>query len=163
VKSNVSLYLFKYSVFSVFSFLLVVLINSLGCDYEFHTTKKGVDYFGVCKNGKLSIIQTSIDTGDTWGVELVQISFFKQLFWVVGSRKEIVDSGKNNYINKINKMSATGMLYNYAWRRVDDNNVIVFQKKPEVDFYRLKIDGDIDAWDSLGLYTPLLKHEIPKD
>lgn len=156
--------LYFFIFFVGLTFFLVVLTNSVGCDYEFQTKKKGIDYLGVCKGGQLSLVQTDVVTGDTWVVELLQLSIFKQLFWVVKEKKHTVASEKHSYMNDINNTSATNSVYNYAWRRLNDKQIAVFQAKPTRDVYLVEIDGVVDTWDSIFGYKSVfvLKDDVVK-
>ncbi|MGN5291086.1 hypothetical protein [Aeromonas sp. 11P] len=63
----------------VLLFVVGMFINSLGCHYDLKMSANGVNYHGVCRWGKITVIEEEEATREKWRVTGFQLTFFNQL------------------------------------------------------------------------------------
>ena len=84
----------------VMLFVAGMFINSLGCHYELRMSANGVNYHGVCRWGKITVIEEEESTKEKWRITGFQLTLFDQLVYLIDSRAQLHESGKDDsYLN----------------------------------------------------------------
>jgi len=126
----------------VLLFVVGMFINSLGCHYELKMSANGVNYHGVCRWGKITVIEEEEATREKWRVTGFQLTFFNQLVYLIDSRTQLHESGNDDsYLNEYNLIQSQYALVNYAWVPLTENKVAIFQRDPVHEVVIAQRDG----------------------
>ncbi len=137
----------------VLLFVVGMFINSLGCHYDLKMSANGVNYHGVCRWGKITVIEEEEATREKWRVTGFQLTFFNQLVYLIDSRTQLHESGNDDsYLNEYNLIQSQYALVNYAWVPLTENKVAIFQRDPVHEVVIAQRDGwfDLYRWFSPG-------------
>ncbi|MBM3116804.1 hypothetical protein [Jeongeupia naejangsanensis] len=127
-----------------------VIVNSLGCNYELRINHRNLSYYGVCRFGDVTFLESDQQTGSQWSVSAYQISIANQLIFLVRERRQLRDgAGSVQLLDDYNHTQNQYLLVNYAWMPVDDGRIALFQTSPHHDVWLGKRDGPIDLMDAL--------------
>lgn len=127
----------------------VPYFNGMGCNYEMTINVDNTNYEGVCRWGVLHIVETDILTGSRWVVSARQLSFMNQIIYLVHTRHQLNTGDKQSSLNTYNQQQSGFTVFNYSWRSVSENEIVIFQVSPHHEVLKAKVDGYIDAWDNL--------------
>ncbi|QNF23782.1 hypothetical protein FT673_02415 [Aeromonas hydrophila] len=115
----------------------LVLINSLGCNYEMHLSSKEADYYAVCRAGKFTVIERDRYTKAKWMVSAYQAVLGNQLIFLVTDRTLIERPDKQSALSDINQVEGTfSMPLNYGWQMITPEQIAIFQHSPHPNYCR---------------------------
>lgn len=124
-------------------------INGLGCDYEMQLPTEGnIESIAVCRAGRINVVDTDTKTNDQWVVSAISFNVGNQIYMLVTNRYKSNDGTPSDVslLDKIHQSHEGIIIYHYAWKQIDKNNIILFQKTPKDEVYIAKINGAIDFW-----------------
>ncbi|WP_110025427.1 hypothetical protein [Mangrovibacter plantisponsor] len=127
----------------------VPYFNGMGCNYEMTLNAGSAHYEGVCRWGVLHMVETDTQTGSRWVVSARQLSFMNQIIYLVHTRHQLNTGDKQSSLNTYNQQQRGFTVFNYSWRAVSGNEIVIFQTSPHYEVLKAKVDGYIDSWDSL--------------
>ncbi|MGY4108828.1 hypothetical protein [Aeromonas encheleia] len=134
-----------------------LVINSFGCHYDLKMSANGVNYHGICRWGKMTVIQEELASGEVWRVTGFQLTFLNQLIYLIDSRTQLHASGKkDSYLNEYNQLQSEYALVNYAWVPLTENKIALFQRDPVHDVVIAQRDGWFDLYRWWFSPTPIL-------
>lgn len=134
----------------------LVLINSLGCNYEMHLASKEADYYAVCRAGKFTVIERDRYTKAKWMVSAYQAVLGNQLIFLVTDRTLIERPDKQSALSDINQVEGTFSIpLNYGWQMITPEQIAIFQHSPHPELLQGHLEGWLDFYHKFWPATPL--------
>lgn len=134
---------------SALGMLLVclVLLNSLGCDYEMRLSSKEADYYAVCRAGKFTVIERERDSKAAWMVSAYQAVIGSQLIFFVTERSQIEAAQTKSTLSDRNQMQGIfNMPLNYGWKKLTPSHIAIFQHSPHSEVLQGHFEGSLDFY-----------------
>ncbi|MEN3755041.1 hypothetical protein ABC733_27495 [Mangrovibacter sp. SLW1] len=94
--------------------------------------------------GVLHIVEADILTGSRWVVSARQLSFMNQIICLVHTRHQLNAGDKQSSLNTYNQQQSGFTVFNYSWRSVSENEIVIFQVSPHHEVLKAKVDGYIE-------------------
>ena len=130
--------------------LLLVLVNSMGCNYSMYVSHPPLHYYATCEWGKVRIIEANILNGEEWQVSAFQLTMFDQLLYLIQERKLLRPSRQSTQSNApVQDVRASKGIISFAWQPLDDQHIALFRTHPHSDLRVARVDG------RLSLLSPL--------
>lgn len=137
--------------------VIIVLINSFGCNYSVTLYNRGIDYHGICRWGYLSFIEEDRQTKELWKVNGWQLSFKNQLVMIITKRQQQrPGTEQDSSLNTYNQLQSDYSIVNYAWLPLTNDHVAFFQRTPNHNVFIANFDGWFDLQHRFFPSPPLL-------
>jgi hypothetical protein len=108
----------------------LILLNSLGCDYEMRLSSKEADYYAVCRAGKFTVIEREHGSKATWMVTAYQAVLGSQLIFFVTERSQVEAPQTKSPLSDLNKMHGSfTMPLNYGWKKLTPDHIAFFNSR----------------------------------
>ncbi|MFG0835286.1 hypothetical protein ACEUC3_19430 [Aeromonas bivalvium] len=128
----------------------LLLMNSMGCNYEMRVTDGDLSYYGVCRWGQAHFIETDNRSGAEWSVKAFQLAVADQLLFIIQERRQLkAGDGSDSKLDHYNQAQASFHLLNYAWLPIDEKRIALFQTAPHHDVLLATREGPIHLMDSI--------------
>ncbi|EKB20066.1 hypothetical protein K3H47_00650 [Aeromonas veronii] len=136
----------------------LILLNSLGCDYEMRLSSKEADYYAVCRAGKFTVIEREHGSKATWMVTAYQAVLGSQLIFFVTERSQVEAPQTKSPLSDLNKMHGSfTMPLNYGWKKLTPDHIAIFQQSPHPEILQGHFEGSLDFyhrfWPSVPVKT----------
>lgn len=136
--------------------ILFVTINSIGCNYEMRVSSKESDYYGVCRFGKITVLERDHHTKALWRVSAYQAVIGDQLIFWVTDRTPIQHAVKPSNLEDYNQVqSSLNMPLNYGWKMITPTHIAIFQHSPHPEITQGHFEGWLDFYHRFWPATPV--------
>jgi len=135
----------------------LILLNSLGCDYEMRFSSKEVDYYAVCRAGKFTAIEHEPSSKATWMVTAYQAVIANQLILFVTDRTQVEAAQTKSPLSDLNNIQGSfTMPLNYGWKKLTPHHIAIFQHSPHPEVLLAHFEGALDFYHRLWPSKPVI-------
>lgn len=133
--------------------LLLILVNSMGCNYSMYVSHPPMHYYMTCEWGKVRIVEANILNGEEWRINAFQLAFLDQLLYLINERtllrpaRQVSQSDMPPTVGRIRNA-----MISFGWTPLDAQHIALFRSQPKKDLRVAHLEGRLSL---LSPLTPL--------